>query len=156
MVLLRAVGDMPKSAAAARKLRNLATAIAASNSIKPDLLIILKIRMGNAALCALSVQSSVPISNAKEKAHGFELERKKGPRDGSSSGLGEAIVKMLAQEGAAVVVHGRDSVRVDVIVKAISDAGGRADRTLGDLTTDAGADKVCGSRADGGLKRSIP
>ena len=64
---------------------------------------------------------------------------------GSSSGLGEAIVKMLAQEGAAVVVHGRDSVRVDVIVKAISDAGGRADRTLGDLTTDAGADKVCGS-----------
>src|SRR5271155_2966437 len=61
---------------------------------------------------------------------------------GSSSGLGEAKVKMLAQEGAAVVVHGRDSVRVDVIVKAISDAGGRADRTL---TTDAGADKVCGS-----------
>ena len=51
---------------------------------------------------------------------------------------------MLAQEGAAVVVHGRDSVRVDVIVKAISDAGGRADRTLGDLTTVAGADEVCG------------
>src|SRR5271155_3753983 len=76
MVLLRAVGDMPKSAAAARKLRNLATAIAASNSIKPDLLIILEIRIGNADLCALSVQSSVPISNDKERAHGFELERR--------------------------------------------------------------------------------
>ena len=60
---------------------------------------------------------------------------------GSSSGLGDAILKMLAQEGAAVIVHGRHSVRVDVIVNA----GGRADRTLGDLTTDAGADKVCGS-----------
>jgi hypothetical protein len=72
--------------------------------------------MGNAALCALSVQSSVPISNTKEKAHGFELKRKKGPRDRFVIGLGEAIVKMLAQEGAAVVVHGRDSVRVDVIV----------------------------------------
>ena len=98
--------------------------------------------MGNAALCALSVQSSVPISNEKEKAHGFELQRTKGLVTGSSSGLGEAIVKMFAQEGAAVVAHGRDSVRVDVIVKAISDAGGR---TLGDLTTDAEADKVCGS-----------
>src|SRR5271154_7489379 len=115
MVLLRAVGDMPKSAAAARKLRNLATAIAASNSIKPDLLIILKIRMGNAALCALSVQSSVLISNAKVRAHGFELKRTKGPRDRFVIPARRGSSEDARPEGAAVIVHGRHSVRVDVI-----------------------------------------
>jgi 3-oxoacyl-[acyl-carrier protein] reductase len=57
---------------------------------------------------------------------------------GSSSGLGEAIAKMLAREGADVIVHGRDVSRVEGVANAISDAGGRADQALGDLTTDAG------------------
>jgi hypothetical protein len=100
--------------------------------------------MGNAALCALSVQSSAPISNEKEKTHGFELKRKKGPRDrfvirprrGNSED---------ARLGRSCGSRSRPRQRAGRCNrKAISDAGGRADRTLGDLTTDAGADRVCG------------
>jgi 3-oxoacyl-[acyl-carrier protein] reductase len=57
---------------------------------------------------------------------------------GSSSGLGEAIAKALAAEGADVVVHGRDRPRTEAVATAIRAAGARA--AIGDLTTDAGAD----------------
>src|SRR2546429_1232370 len=61
---------------------------------------------------------------------------------GSSSGLGEATAKLLAAEGAAVVVHGRDNVRTKTVAEAIQAAGGHVDVALGDLATDAGADAV--------------
>src|SRR5947209_3259938 len=61
---------------------------------------------------------------------------------GSSSGIGEAIVKLLAAEGVAVVVHGRDESRADAAAEAIRAKGGEAEVALGDLTTDAGADAV--------------
>ncbi|GHO77752.1 3-oxoacyl-ACP reductase [Ktedonobacter sp. SOSP1-85] len=61
---------------------------------------------------------------------------------GSSSGIGEAIVKLLAAEGVAVVVHGRDESRANAVAKTIRDGGGRAEVALGDLTTDVGADAV--------------
>jgi 3-oxoacyl-[acyl-carrier protein] reductase len=61
---------------------------------------------------------------------------------GSSSGIGEAIVKLLAAEGAAVVVHGRDESRANAVAAAIRATGGRAELALGDLATDAGADAV--------------
>jgi hypothetical protein len=97
MVLLRAVGDMPKSAAATRKLRNLATAIAASNSIKPHLLIILKIRMGNMPLCAPYWFNLALLSLMKRrKRMDLSLKGRRALVTGSSSGLGEGIVKMLA------------------------------------------------------------
>jgi NAD(P)-dependent dehydrogenase (short-subunit alcohol dehydrogenase family) len=61
---------------------------------------------------------------------------------GSSSGIGEAIVKQLAAEGVAVVVHGRDERRANAVAEAIRAGGGSAEVALGDLTTDAGADEV--------------
>jgi len=67
---------------------------------------------------------------------------------GSSSGLGEAIARMLAAEGAAVVVHGRDRARTEAVAKEIR--GGRADVAVGDLATDDGADAVAVAALHGG------
>lgn len=57
---------------------------------------------------------------------------------GSSSGIGEAIARMLAQEGAAVVVHGRNRERAEKIAAEIKAAG----IAIGDLATDEGAAAV--------------
>ncbi|WIX79522.1 SDR family NAD(P)-dependent oxidoreductase [Amycolatopsis carbonis] len=57
---------------------------------------------------------------------------------GSSSGLGEAIARLLAQEGADVVVHGRDEART----RAVADKIGAKAVAIGDLATDDGAAKV--------------
>ena len=69
---------------------------------------------------------------------------------GSSSGIGEAIVKLLAAEGVAVVVHGRDESRASAVAEAIRAGGGSAEVALGDLTTDAGADAVAAAALAGG------
>ena len=69
---------------------------------------------------------------------------------GSSSGLGEAIAMLLAQEGASIVVHGRDAGRVAKVAEAIGAVGGRAGQALGDLTSDSGADAVCDQALAGG------
>ena len=69
---------------------------------------------------------------------------------GSSSGLGTAIVKLLAAEGATVVVHGRDKSRTNAVAEAIRAEGGKAEIALGDLATDAGADAVAGAALAGG------
>jgi 3-oxoacyl-[acyl-carrier protein] reductase len=61
---------------------------------------------------------------------------------GASSGLGKATAKMLAAEGANVIVHGRDTTRTNAVVDTIRRAGGSAVAALGDLTTDTGADAV--------------
>ncbi|MCB2062958.1 MAG: SDR family oxidoreductase [Novosphingobium sp.] len=55
---------------------------------------------------------------------------------GSSSGIGAGIVRMLAEEGCKVVVHGRDRERAEAIAAEIGAAG----VALGDLATDEGAD----------------
>jgi 3-oxoacyl-[acyl-carrier protein] reductase len=57
---------------------------------------------------------------------------------GSSSGLGQSIARLLAAEGADVVVHGRDEVRAKAVAAEIGAAG----VAIGDLTTGAGADAV--------------
>lgn len=72
----------------------------------------------------------------------MELKDKRALVTGSSAGLGEATVRMLAAEGAAVVVHGRDESRVEAVATAIIRTGGRADVAIGDLGTDDGADAV--------------
>jgi 3-oxoacyl-[acyl-carrier protein] reductase len=54
---------------------------------------------------------------------------------GSSSGIGEAIARMLAQEGCAVVVHGRNRERAEKVAAEINAAG----IALGILSTDEGA-----------------
>jgi 3-oxoacyl-[acyl-carrier protein] reductase len=57
---------------------------------------------------------------------------------GSSSGIGEAIARMLAQEGCAVVVHGRNRERGQKVATDIHAAG----CAIGDLSTDDGAAAV--------------
>lgn len=57
---------------------------------------------------------------------------------GSSSGIGEATARMLAHEGAAVVIHGRNRERAERIAASISAAG----VAIGDLDTDEGAAAV--------------
>ena len=44
----------------------------------------------------------------------------------SSAGIGEAIARRLAAEGAAVIVHGRRSDAIDAVVEGIRSAGGQA------------------------------
>lgn len=57
---------------------------------------------------------------------------------GSSSGLGAEIARMLAAEGAHVIVHGRDRARAQAVAAEIGAAG----VALGDLKTNAAADAV--------------
>jgi 3-oxoacyl-[acyl-carrier protein] reductase len=53
---------------------------------------------------------------------------------GSSRGIGAAIARLFAAEGALVAVHGRDSSAVDGVRSEIQAAGGRAIGVLADLT----------------------
>ncbi|MBP1242313.1 3-oxoacyl-[acyl-carrier protein] reductase [Frigoribacterium sp. PvP120] len=52
---------------------------------------------------------------------------------GSTSGIGEAIVRVLAASGAEVVVNGRDAGRAEAVVRSITAAGGHAHAVVGDL-----------------------
>jgi NAD(P)-dependent dehydrogenase (short-subunit alcohol dehydrogenase family) len=52
---------------------------------------------------------------------------------GSTSGIGAAIARALAGEGAHVIVSGRDATRGDDIVSEIQNAGGRSDFLAVDL-----------------------
>lgn len=45
---------------------------------------------------------------------------------GSTSGIGEAVARVLAASGALVAVSGRDRTRADAVVATITAAGGRA------------------------------
>jgi len=52
---------------------------------------------------------------------------------GSTGGLGVAIAAALAEEGAFVIVSGRDKQRGDAVVADIRSAGGQADFVAADL-----------------------
>lgn len=54
---------------------------------------------------------------------------------GSTAGIGAAIARRFAAEGAAVVVHGRDPDRAEALVAGIRAGGGTAHAVLADLTT---------------------
>ncbi len=69
----------------------------------------------------------------------LQLTGKRALVTGSSSGIGRSIACVLAREGAAVIVHGRDAERTQAVADAITAAGGRAEVALGDLATEAGA-----------------
>ena len=68
----------------------------------------------------------------------LQLEGRRALVTGSSSGIGEAIARMLVQEGAAVVVHGRNRERAEKVAKDIGATG----IAIGALSTDEGADAV--------------
>ena len=55
---------------------------------------------------------------------------------GSSKGIGEAVAKGLAQEGATVIVHGRDRKATEQVRDQIVSVGGNAHSVTGDLTVD--------------------
>jgi len=55
---------------------------------------------------------------------------------GSSKGIGAAIAKKFALEGATVIVHGRDRTQADQVADEMIGLGGRAHAVLGDLTYD--------------------
>ncbi len=53
---------------------------------------------------------------------------------GSTSGIGEAVARVLAASGAEVVVSGRDADRARAVVAAITAAGGTAHAVPADLS----------------------
>ncbi|MDR2858706.1 MAG: SDR family oxidoreductase [Novosphingobium sp.] len=83
----------------------------------------------------------------------LQLEGKRALVTGSSSGIGRGIAAVLAREGAAVIVHGRNRERTGETARSIRDAGGTAHIAFGDLATDAGAAQVADAveRATGGI-----
>jgi len=68
----------------------------------------------------------------------LQLEGRRALVTGSSSGIGEAIARMLGDEGAVIVVHGRNRERAEKVAANINAAG----VAIGDLSTDEGAAEV--------------
>lgn len=80
----------------------------------------------------------------------LRLEGKRALVTGSSSGLGAATARLLAAEGAHVVVHGRDKDRTQAVADVVTRAGGAASTVLGDLTDDTTADTIAEEALAGG------
>src|SRR5215470_13823916 len=53
---------------------------------------------------------------------------------GSSRGIGAAIARKFAQEGASVAIHGRDREALSSVKGEIERIGGRVIQVLGDVT----------------------
>ena len=68
----------------------------------------------------------------------LQLKGRRALVTGSSSGIGEAIVRLLVEEGASVVVHGRDRGRAEAVARDIGAAG----VAIGELQADGAAEAV--------------
>ncbi len=53
---------------------------------------------------------------------------------GSSRGIGAAIVRLFAERGASVIIHGRDADAVRAVTTQVELAGGQAMAAIADLT----------------------
>jgi 3-oxoacyl-[acyl-carrier protein] reductase len=72
----------------------------------------------------------------------LKLKGKRAVVTGSSSGIGEGIVKTLANEGTTVIVHGRNKKQATKIANEIIAEGGKAYVTIADLTKDDSVEQV--------------
>jgi 3-oxoacyl-[acyl-carrier protein] reductase len=63
---------------------------------------------------------------------------------GSSRGIGAAIVKLFAEQGAKVAVHGRDLAAVSTVRAEVESMGGRAIQVAGDVTKFADIERMRG------------
>jgi NADP-dependent 3-hydroxy acid dehydrogenase YdfG len=68
---------------------------------------------------------------------------------GASSGIGESTAKLLAQQGARVVLGARRSNRIDAVVQEISAAGGKAIGFATDVTKRAEVEWLIQGAVDG-------
>jgi 3-oxoacyl-[acyl-carrier protein] reductase len=72
----------------------------------------------------------------------LQLEGKRALITGSSSGIGTGIARLFAEEGAHVVVHGRNEERTTRVASELASKGATVVSVLGDLATDEGAAQV--------------
>jgi len=72
----------------------------------------------------------------------LQLSGKRALVTGSSSGIGSGIARVLASEGACVVIHGRNRARAQALADDILRNGGSASVVIGELATDTGAQAV--------------
>ncbi|MFF3558814.1 SDR family NAD(P)-dependent oxidoreductase [Streptomyces sp. NPDC002574] len=77
--------------------------------------------------------SPLPPHHSTPAAPGSGLAGRTAVVTGSTSGIGAAIARTLAGEGAHVVVSGREAARGNQVVEDIRQAGGRADFVVADL-----------------------
>lgn len=79
----------------------------------------------------------------------LQLNGKRALVTGSTSGIGTAIARTLAREGAAVAINGRNRHAGEEVVEAIRAEGGTAVLAIGDLSSDAGADATVAAALEG-------
>ncbi|MCU4186827.1 SDR family oxidoreductase [Acidiferrimicrobium sp. IK] len=70
----------------------------------------------------------------------LELRDKRVFVSGSSSGIGAGIARYLAAEGTQVVVHGRNTERLELVRSELAETGADVVAAPGDLATDEGAE----------------
>lgn len=83
-------------------------------------------------------------SSAHLKGIGMDL-RLRGKRTlvtGSSKGIGEAIARAFASEGAIAIIHGRDREKAERVALDIIAQGGQAHVVVGDLTDDNAVEQL--------------
>jgi 3-oxoacyl-[acyl-carrier protein] reductase len=72
----------------------------------------------------------------------LKLNGKRALVTGSTAGIGAEIARILAAEGASVIIHGRNAERANKLAKEIQATGGKAAIALGDLTKQNEAESV--------------
>jgi 3-oxoacyl-[acyl-carrier protein] reductase len=67
---------------------------------------------------------------------------------GSGRGIGEAIARLFAAEGASVIVSARTQEQVARVVQAIEESGGKAHGVIADLGSSSGVSALVSSAVD--------